>query len=279
MNYGLFNQKITIFRRGAGLRFRIVITIFLYIVILTTPHPSKASEQNKDNLREIARIYLSALKYIFKEQKLVNSNDRKLSKSKLFGDEFVTGVRTVFKETYGHAMPDGSKERLISSLLLVMRAVMEDNRDLIYDYGLKFKGFIPAIFAYQLSARLRRRYSGLVIKFIGTREKTRNKMNYPDKWETSAMNRFKDVPSLLYREWYEQNTSYRFNNRRFKVDRLFLTMPMKKFCLNCHGKPKDNPLNKNKPVSKWTNIDITGFYMENWTMDDFGGGVSVVLRK
>ncbi|MFT4924145.1 MAG: hypothetical protein ACI8WB_000223 [Phenylobacterium sp.] len=54
---------------------------------------------------------------------------------------------------------------------------------------------------------------------------------------------------------------------------------MQRFCLNCHGHPKDNPLNAGKPSSQWTSVDMTGFEMENWKFSDFAGGVSVSIYK
>ena len=54
---------------------------------------------------------------------------------------------------------------------------------------------------------------------------------------------------------------------------------MKPYCLKCHGTMADNPLNEGKDRSQWTNIDMTGFEMENWKITDFGGGVSILMEK
>jgi len=57
------------------------------------------------------------------------------------------------------------------------------------------------------------------------------------------------------------------------------TIKLTQFCLDCHGSAKHNPLNRNRPVQQWTNIDATGFEMENWTVNNFGGGVSVTIYE
>lgn len=41
--------------------------------------------------------------------------------------------------------------------------------------------------------------------------------------------------------------------------RQFTPLPMKPYCLSCHGTMKDNPLNKGKSEEQWTDIDMTGF--------------------
>ena len=61
------------------------------------------------------------------------------------------------------------------------------------------------------------------------------------------------------------------------AQRYFLPVKMQPFCLSCHGVPANNPLNAGKPEAQWSNIDRTGFPMENWTLKDFGGGISITF--
>lgn len=254
------------------------LTIFLGSFILAFPNIGHPIEDDRKNIRNMALIYQSAMRYIFLNQKLINTNKPGVDKTKLFGKKFIKEVKNSFKEKYKFKFPD-EENKLVQVLLTVMEEVMEDNKTLILDNDLKFKGLIPAIFAYQISERLKMNGNGLIIKFVSPKDKTRNKMNYPDSWETEVMNRFTKTISKKPRDWYQTNINYTINKREYKVDRYFTTVPMKKFCLNCHGTPKDNPLNRGKIESDWVNTDVTGFVMENWTMDDFGGGVSVVLTK
>ena len=50
-------------------------------------------------------------------------------------------------------------------------------------------------------------------------------------------------------------------------------------CLQCHGSPENSPENSGIPEEQWTNIDRFGFEMENWTLTDFGGAVSVTFTE
>jgi hypothetical protein len=54
---------------------------------------------------------------------------------------------------------------------------------------------------------------------------------------------------------------------------------MSQMCLTCHGSSRDNPINFNKPIEKWTAVDSTVFTMEDWKINDFGGAISVTLYK
>ena len=61
--------------------------------------------------------------------------------------------------------------------------------------------------------------------------------------------------------------------------RYFVPVPLQPFCLNCHGRQQDNPLNAGKEKYDWHDLDMTGFEMENWQLGDFAGGVSVTIYK
>lgn len=69
------------------------------------------------------------------------------------------------------------------ALLQTMIEVMEENRELINDEYLSFKGIIPAVFAIQLSAKLSTKGIGLKIKFTRTPDSIHNQLNMPDAWE------------------------------------------------------------------------------------------------
>ena len=96
-------------------------------------------------------------------------------------------------------------------------------------------------------------------------------LNRPDSWESSVMQKIIKKPQIYYDNNAKVNGKAAF--------RQFTPLPLAPYCLACHGSPKDNPLNHGKERSEWTDIDMTGFTMENWTMDDFGGGVSISIEK
>lgn len=152
-----------------------------------------------------------------------------------------------------------------------MVEVMDDNKELLYDDEIGFKGVIPATFAFQLSAKLATKGIGLNIKFTRTENGIRNSLNKPDSWENTVMKKIKAIPKI----YYDENALL---NGKAAI-RQFTPLPMVPLCLACHGVPSQNPLNVGKDPSQWTTIDITGFEMENWTLDDFGGGVSISIEK
>jgi len=220
-------------------------------------------------IRDISKIFTASMYHIFKNQTLINQKGG--DKDSLFGDKFIEDIKRTYKQQHHHMFPDKSS-RLQALLLKTVVEVMEENRTLINDDALEFKGLIPAIFAFQVSEKLSRKGVGIKIKFTNMIGSVRNPLNLPDAWETDAMNGFKESKlKPLFDDTSLMNDlpSYRY----------FLPMKLDKFCLSCHGKPSDNPLNKGKATSEYTHIDMTGFVMENWTLASFAGGLSITIYK
>jgi len=220
-------------------------------------------------IEEVSNIYMASTFYIFKQQSLINQKGG--DKSALFGKPFINNIKNAYESKFDKEFPK-EKRRLFTTLLKAMIDVMEDNRTLIYDDELSFKGLIPAIFAFQLSEKLTQKGLGVKIKFTNFPHSIRNKLNLPDQWEVTAMENFKQYNEKAY-----------FDDKATLNDipayRYFVPMKLERFCLNCHGTPKQNPLNVGLQKSQWSNIDMTGFEMENWQLGDFGGGLSVTIYK
>jgi hypothetical protein len=219
-------------------------------------------------LGDITKIYMSSMVYIFKEQGLINQ--RGGNKEELFGTEFINNVRKTYKDKYVEPFPL-IDHKIKKVLLQAMVEVMEDNHELINDDKLDFKGIIPAIFAFQLSAKLSTKGIGLKIKFTRTEGSIRNQLNRPDAWEIEVMKSIIKKPQV----YYDENALLKGK----PAYRQFTPLPMAPYCLKCHGIPAQNPLNFNKNKNDWTDIDMTGFKMEGWTLADFGGGVSISIDK
>jgi hypothetical protein len=225
-------------------------------------------EEMKVVVGEVSKMYLAAMVYIFKNQAMINAVDA--NKDDLFGKNFVNNIKGVYKGKFKSDFPledHNAKKMLVQSMI----EVMEDNRALLYDKKIGFKGFIPAIFAFQLAEKLTVKGVGLKIKFTRTKEGLRNRLNSPDDWEVDIMKQYKKEPRI----YYDPNGTVDGK----EAYRQFTPLPMQPFCLNCHGVPVQNPLNKGKDESQWTNIDVTGFSMEGWKGSDFGGGVSISIEK
>jgi hypothetical protein len=222
----------------------------------------------KPLINDITKMYMSSMVYIFINQPLINQKGG--DKSDLFGERFIQNIKQTYRAKYNEEFPQ--YEHLAKSILIqAMIEVMNDNQALIFDDEIGFKGIIPATFAFQLSAKLATKGVGLKIKFTRTEGSLRNRLNKPDRWESGIMLKMIKKPQIYY------DVNAVLNGK--PAIRQFTPLPMAPYCLACHGSPKHNPLNRSKDKSDWTNIDITGFEMENWTMADFGGGVSISVEK
>ena len=256
-----------------------VVSIILFILSIslvrlnaaTWPEPEQEQEQDQNVtlIHELTEMYLSSMYFIFKNQDLINQQGG--DKSGLFGDKFIVNVKKAYQEQYQQAFPN-TDHRLKVMLLRSMIEVMQDNKTLIYDDDLAFKGFIPAMFAFQLSVKLSSKGLGVKIKFTNIKTMVRNPLNYPDQWEVSAMEK---VINLKLKSHLDKNQTLNAK----KAYRYFYPIPLEPVCLDCHGRPQDNPINVDKDKSQWSNIDITGFVMDNWQLGDFSGGLSVSIYK
>jgi hypothetical protein len=225
-------------------------------------------DKNQDILNDITKMYMASMTFIFKSQPLINQQGG--GKTVLFGDDFIDNIKATYRAKYGDEFPE-LNHYLKKMLLQAMVEVMEDNRVLVNDDEINFKGIIPAIFAAQLAAKLSTKGIGLKIKFTRTKDDIRNVLNLPDEWEEMVMKKVMKKPAVYFDNngMLEGKPAYR----------QFTPLPMAAHCLKCHGSMVDNPLNFGKDKSQWTNIDMTGFEMENWTISDFGGGVSLSIEK
>jgi len=243
----------------------------VFILILAFCSSFQVSADNtemKKVINEITKIYMSSMTYIFVNQPLINH--KTTDKKDLFGQQFLENVKQTYRVKYSEEFP--KEDHFAKTMLLqTMVEVMDDNKELLYDNEIGFKGVIPATYAFQISAKLATKGIGLKFKFTRTKDSIRNTLNRPDLWESNVMQKIIDSPRI----YYDENAL--LNGK--PAIRQFTPLPMVPFCLACHGSPADNPLNANKEEAQWTNIDISGFEMENWTIDDFGGGVSISIEK
>jgi len=249
-------------------------TLLFFLFFSLSPFSIGSSEPSKTSnakvfIEEVSNIYMASTYYIFKQQSLINQSGG--DKSSLFGKPFINNIKHAYESQFNKKFPKENR-RLYTSLLRAMIDVMEDNRTLIYDDQLNFKGLIPATFAFQLSEKLAIKGLGVKIKFTNFANSVRNKLNLPDQWEVVAMENFKKHKENAY---FDDQSSL----NGIPAYRYFVPLKLERFCLNCHGTPKDNPLNIGLKKSQWSNIDMTGFTMENWQLGDFSGGLSVIIYK
>ena len=246
----------------------ITYTFFCFITFVLLNVAQATNNEIKHVVEDISKMYISSMEYIFLSQPIINQKGG--DKSALFGQKFINNIKTTYQAKFSEPFPllDHQAKKM---LLQTMVEVMEDNLLLVNDVDIGFKGLIPATFAFQISRKLSTKGIGLEIKFTRTSKKIRNPFNKPDDWETKIMAKMLKSPQIYYDENALLNGKPAF--------RQFTVLQMKPYCLNCHGTIADNPLNTGKPESQWTDIDMTGFKMENWSIDDFGGGVSISIEK
>jgi len=236
--------------------------------MLSTATVAVEDLSKKSEIEEIAHIYSASMQYIFKQQTLINSQIQQ--KPNLFGQLFINNVKSTYLKKYNNKHFPGEHNLATKTLLEVMIEVMEDNKTLLLDQDITFKGFIPAIFAFQISERYSQKGIGIKIKFTNELSRVRNKFNIPDLWEMDAI---KQLQQHKLTEIYDEKASF----RGVASLRYITPVPMSNMCLTCHGSPKDNPANVNKAKREWTNYDKTGFKMESWKITDFGGAISVTV--
>jgi len=253
-----------------------MLKISLIILCLLSTNFAFSLSHNIDNdnskselISQVAKTYQASMAFIFQNQPLINQQG--VDKSQLFGQAFILNVKKTYQTKFNQEFPNQNSP-VIKSLIQVMIEVMESNRTLLYDDDIAFKGFIPAIFAFQLSEKLSKKNIGVKIKFTSKPGQIRNQLNQPDFWEVDAMNKVQKLNLVSYFD-----DQARYLNQ--PAQRYFLPVKMQPFCLSCHGVPANNPLNTGKPQTQWSNIDRTGFPMENWTLNDFGGGISITILE
>lgn len=151
----------------------------------------------KTLINDITKMYMSSMVYVFKNQPLINNKN--FDKKALLGQRFIDNIKQTYREKYNEDFP--KEDHFAKTVLLqAMVEVMDDNKALLYDDEIGFKGIIPATFAFQLSAKLSTKGVGLKIKFTRTAGQIRNKLNQPDSWESSVMQKIQNNPQIYYDE-------------------------------------------------------------------------------
>ncbi len=218
---------------------------------------------------EVINIFMASKEVLFEKQAEINSANS--DKSSLFGQLFLREIDLVYKRNHGQPLPKADhpiKALLYQSIL----SVMEDNRALIMDPGLVYKGLIPATFSFQLSQRFSNSGYPVKIKFVGLRNNLVNEANNPDVWEYEVLSRVAVSVSEdggLVQQVTEENG--RSMVRTLKP--IYFSLD----CLSCHGTVSDNPANKFISKEHWTLINKAGFKMPNYHLGDLAGGVSLTL--
>jgi len=235
-------------------------------------YTSESDVETQQLLVEMTRMFTAAKVVIFKNQPVINSTTS--NKENLFGDNYLKQVKVAYQNVFKEPFPKSDhffKEQFIACMI----EVMDENRTLITDVDIEFKGLIPATYASQLSHKFSNLGLGIKIKFTAPKKLLRNQFNEPDAWEVDSITKFLE-DSWVKNEAYFDASAMLNDKPAF---RYITPLYHSKMCLGCHGVAADNPLNKNKPEYLWTSYDIAGFPMEGLLLGQLGGGVSISIFK
>ena len=233
---------------------------------------SESDAATEKLISELANMFSAAQITIFKNQPLINAKGG--DKSSLFGDAYLAQVKIAYSDKFGTPFPEMDhpfKVQLQKSMLEVMR----DNATLVNDPDLGFKGLIPASYAFQLSHNFSKLGLGVKIKFTAPKNLLRNQFNAPDAWEQKKIEQFSKAELEKGKPYFDANAQ----QGEVKSFRYIVPLYHTGFCLNCHGVPANNPMNKDKPEDQWTKFDVSGFPMEGLTDGTLAGGVSVSIPR
>ena len=245
-----------------------------FLCLFITAGQLSADESNIEQpMLNAIQIVNATKKVIFSEQRIINSPNPD-GKEILFGKLFIEQIERRYKEIYAREIPY-RQHPLTKELLYYLPLVNELNHTLIYDSSVKFKGVIAATYTSQLSHLLSLNQEAMHLKFTAPMQLLRNKLNSPDTWEKSVMKQFQENEWEQGKAYFEEDV--KFNNRI--AYRIMLPLHFSPTCLSCHGRPIDNPINSGKKKPLWTDIDVSGFTMENMRAGDFAGAISLSIFK
>jgi len=150
---------------------------------------------------------------------------------------------------------------LLQAELEAVVEVVDEWQNVINEKGVGYKGFLPAIFAFQVTQRFREKKGEVAeIKLTAPAGYVRNKRNMPDSWEQDVIeSRFRSPDHPLGR-----TVSAVGEKDGKKAFRLMLPEYYMLSCLGCHGQPKGA-------------TDKTGGKKEGGTLGALGGAISVII--
>ncbi|MBL4905962.1 MAG: DUF3365 domain-containing protein [Sneathiella sp.] len=218
---------------------------------------------NEEIALNLATLLRSARAVISDNQKKIN--DASLGDKGLTANVVVTIAKENFKKATGKdiepLLSDGLQGELLTSELAAIGSVMDDAQAVINQQGVGLKGFLPAIFARQVTEKFRQNSGGKAdLKLTAPKNYVRNRANRPDKWEHSVIeNQFKSA-SYTKGQAYSENTQ----KKGKPAFRLMIPEYYKQSCLACHGEPKGAR-------------DITGGKKEGGVLGELGGSISVSI--
>lgn len=194
-------------------------------------------------------------------------NDPALGNKGLDGKTVVAEAVKIYRETAGidpNSIDAKSRHgKLLRMEMEAIAEVLDVHQQTINRQGVGFKGFIPAVFARQVSESFGRRATGLAeIKVTAPAKLVRNPKARADAWESKAIGE-----KLMAVGWSKDMAFSEMSETKGKIAyRTAMPEYYAASCLSCHGSPAGE-------------IDITGYPKEGAQVGDLGGVISITLYR
>ncbi len=240
-----------------------LISVLLCAFLIGVGNFATAAGDEEEIALHMATLLRSARAVISDNQKLIN--DAAKGDKGLSADAVVAKAKANYQSATGvdiDSIDPASREgELLHTMLDAVGAVMDDAQGLINEEGVGFKGFLPAIFARQMTEKFRDKKGSVAdLKLTAPKEFVRNRANRPDAWEADVIeNQFKSAD-------YTNGAHFAAIAEKDgkQAYRLILPEYYKESCLGCHGGPKGE-------------LDIAGGKKEGGQLGQLGGAISVTI--
>lgn len=159
--------------------------------------------------------------------------------------------------------PASRQGHLLSAMVAAIKEVMAANQKTINVKGMGFKGFVPAVFARQVTEEFRNAVGNEAqIKVTAPPELVRNRKASPDEFEVQVIRTKFATPGWPNGQLFAATETVQGH----KVTRVLVPEYYSAACLSCHGEPKGE-------------IDITGYPKEGGKLNALGGVISITLTR
>ncbi len=209
-------------------------------------------EKAKETAYFIAAMIVAGRGVVAKHQPLINNP---AIGNKRFTPEYVQKcILDNFKNMTGVSLTDlePDTKAVLEQVLEAVRMSVHMNQRRINRKGIRFKGYIPAVFGREV---------GMILKYksnISIKQSTfrfRNSFNQPDTFEQGVLRKFENPD-------YPRGQGYgEFRNGLY---RYLHPIYIKSVCLKCHGEPAGE-------------LDPTGHKKEGYKEGELRGAVSVAF--
>ena len=243
----------------------VVVAVVAAIIAMVAKASAATTDEDAMIAKSLATMLRAARTVISVNQTKIN--DPALGNKDLDGKTVVAEAVKIYRETAGVdpvSIDAGSRHgKLLRMEMEAIAEVLDGHQQTINRQGVGFKGFIPAVFARQVSESFGRRATGIAeIKVTAPVKLIRNPKARADAWESKAIGE-----KLMSANWTKDMAFSEVSETKGKTAyRTAMPEYYAASCLSCHGSPAGE-------------IDITGYPKEGAEVGDLGGVISITLYR